>query len=150
MRSTTGLRVPDAVQREPPDLIRGVAVHRWSGTVAISGKPEIGWRPGMTAFIDRLVCVSQPRGAVGLFGPCYFPCSALLISAGFPGFPLLFAPFALPRPFTGIYRSLALACLRWLFSRLFRFFAEISKAAMRFHLLFTTIYKRDACGAPLG
>jgi hypothetical protein len=38
------------------------------------------------------------------------------------------------------------ACFRLLFSRLFCFFADISKAAMRFQLLFTTICKRDAVG----
>jgi hypothetical protein len=37
-------------------------------------------------------------------------------------------------------------CSRLLFSRFFQFFAEISKAAMRFRLLFTTICKRDALG----
>jgi hypothetical protein len=33
-----------------------------------------------------------------------------------------------------------------LFSRLFRFFADISKADVRFRLLFTTICKRDVVG----
>jgi hypothetical protein len=42
--------------------------------------------------------------------------------------------------------SLGRACFRLLFLRFFRFFADISKTAMRFRLLFTTICKRGALG----
>jgi hypothetical protein len=39
---------------------------------------------------------------------------------------------------------LGCGCSRLLFSRLFGFSADISKAAMRFRLLFTTIYNLGA------
>jgi len=62
--------------------------------------------------------VSQRRGApqlscaaIFLFRPCYFPCSALLIWAGFRGFALFLAGFmSRPAPLTGIYRTVALKC----------------------------------------